>query len=70
MDRNALMTTLHKRFRVVTAATDAAKNVTRLEISNNSHVSVDVTVEALEKLDPPNLEQVLASLEKVLACEP
>ena len=70
MDRNALMTLLHKRFRLVAAAHDAAKNVTRLEISNNGHVSVDVTLGALEKLDAGELEQILASLEKVLACEP
>ena len=70
MERSLLMTMLHKRFRLVAATHDAVKNATRLEISNNGHVSIDVTVEALEKLDAEGLEEILSSLEKVLACEP
>ncbi len=70
MDRVALLTMLHKRFRSVTSTSDAANNVTRLDITNNGHVSIDVTVEALEKLDEGGLEDVLQGLERVLACEP
>lgn len=70
MDRNALMAILHNRFRSVTSTHDGVANVTRLEITNNGHVSIDATVEAFEKLDAAGLEEVLAGLEKVLACEP
>lgn len=70
MDRDALMALLHKRFRSVTSTSDPLKNVTRLEITNNGHVSIDATVEAFEKLDAAQLEEVLAGLDKVLACEP
>jgi hypothetical protein len=69
MDRTALMATLHKRFRSVVARRDSAANVTRLDITNNGQVSIDVTVEALEKLDAAGLEEILQGLEKVLACE-
>ncbi len=71
MDRSALMTLLHKRFRAVTSTSDPVTNVTRLAITNNGHVSIDATVEAFEKLDAAQLEEVLAGLKKkVLACEP
>ena len=69
MDRDALMTLLHKRFRSVKSTRDTAANVTRLDITNNGQVSMDVTVESLQKLDGAELEEVLAGLEKVLACE-
>lgn len=69
MDPDALMTLLHKRFRSVTSTRDDAANVTRLDITNNGQVSIDVTVESLLKLDGAGLEELLASLEKVLACE-
>jgi hypothetical protein len=70
MDRDSLMTILHKRFRSVTSASDPVSHVTRLAITNNGHVSIDATVEAFEKLDEAQLEEVLAGLETVLACEP
>jgi hypothetical protein len=69
MDRDVLMTLLHRRFRSVASTRDAAANVTRLDITNNGQVSIDVTVESLLKLDGAALEEVLAGLEKVLACE-
>lgn len=70
MDRNAVMAILHQRFRSVISTHDDAANVTRLEITNNGHVSIDATVEAFEKLDAAALEEVLQGLEKVLANKP
>jgi len=70
MGRQDLMTLLQRRFRSVTSTSDPVTNVTRLEITNNGHVSIDATVEAFEKLDAAQLEEVLQGLEKVLACEP
>jgi hypothetical protein len=70
MDREALMAMLHKRFRSVKSTYDSVKNVTQLEIISNGHVSIDVTVESLQKLDGPGPEQVLEGLEKVLARHP
>jgi len=70
MDRNPMLSMLHKRFRFVTTEHDAEKNVTRLTLSNNGHVSIDLTVESLEKLDATMREEVLSGLEKVLALEP
>jgi hypothetical protein len=67
LDRDALMTLLHKRFRSVTSTRDEAANVTRLVITNNGQVSIDVTVESLLKLDDAGLEQLLTGLESVLA---
>jgi uncharacterized protein YjhX (UPF0386 family) len=70
MDRDALMALLHARFRSVKVTRDPVKNVTQLDITNNGHVSIDVTVESLEKLDAKGLEELLSGLEKVLANEP
>jgi hypothetical protein len=67
LERDALMTLLHKRFRSVTSTRDEAANVTRLDITNNGQVSIDVTVESLLKLDDAGLEELLTGLEKVLA---
>lgn len=67
MDRDALMTLLHERFRSVTSTRDEAANVTRLVITNNRQVSIDVTVESLLKLDDAGLEELLTGLESVLA---
>jgi hypothetical protein len=70
MDRDAVMAVLHKRFRSVKSTYDPVKNVTQLEITNNGAVSVDATVESLQKLDAKGLDELLDGLEKVLANKP